>query len=98
MADLLSVRNLSKRFVENVILDSVCFELECKRIYVLVGANGSGKSTLFNVLTGFLPFDGGDLQFQKQSISKLHPYQINRLGIGRTFQDLRIVTKLTVRE
>lgn len=98
MSDILSVGNLSKKFADKVVLDSVCFELHQQKIYALVGANGSGKTTLFNILNGFLRADSGEMRLRNRPITNLHPYQINRLGIGRTFQDLRVITKLTVKE
>lgn len=98
MHAILRVNNLSKRFANRIIINSVSFELDSHKIYALMGANGSGKTTLFNILTGFLSADSGDICFKGKEIRKLLPYQISRLGIGRTFQDLRLISKLTVRE
>lgn len=80
------------------VLDAVSFELEKNSIYALMGANGSGKTTLFNIITGFIRPDSGDVFFNSKRIGGLLPYKINRLGICRTFQDLRLVSKLTVNE
>ena len=63
-----------------------------------MGGNGSGKTTLFNIITGFVKPQRGEIIFQTEKITHLSPYKINRKGIGRTFQDLRIITKLTVKE
>ena len=63
-----------------------------------MGGNGSGKTTLFNLVTGFLRTGKGEILFNNKAISNQPSYKINRLGIGRTFQDLRLVTKLTVKE
>ena len=63
-----------------------------------MGANGSGKSTLFNLITGFIKPHSGDIYFREKNITDYSPFKINRTGIGRTFQDLRLISKLTVRE
>lgn len=80
------------------VLDACSLELEPNRIYALMGANGSGKTTLFNLVTGFLRTQVGNITFKGQCINRLKPYEINRLGIGRTFQDLRVITRLTIQE
>lgn len=63
-----------------------------------MGSNGAGKTTLFNILMGFIKPQVGDVFFREKNITNLQPYRINRQGIGRTFQDLRLITKLTVKE
>jgi branched-chain amino acid transport system ATP-binding protein len=80
------------------LLDNVSLTLEEKKIYALMGANGSGKTTLFNLITGFIKPHSGDIFFKEKNITPYPPFKINRTGIGRTFQDLRLITKLTVRE
>lgn len=72
--------------------------MEPGKIYALMGANGSGKTTLFNLITGFHKPSSGTIHFQQQSTADLEPYKLNRMGIGRTFQDLRLISKLTVKE
>ena len=61
-----------------------------------LGGNGSGKTTLFNLITGFLKLQNGNIVFSDVNITNKQPYKINRFGIGRTFQDLRLITKLSV--
>jgi len=80
------------------ILNDVDLILEHGKIYSLIGANGSGKSTLFNLISGFYKPQSGNIFFKEQNISGHQPYVINLKGIGRTFQDLRIITKLSVKE
>ncbi len=75
----------------NLILDS-------GRIYALMGTNGSGKTTLFNILSGFLNQSSGEMLFNNEDITKTPPYIRSNMGIGRTFQDLRIVLKLSVKQ
>lgn len=79
-------------------LYNLSLELEKGKIYALMGANGAGKTTLFNILTGFLKPQSGDFFFKSTRINGWLPHKINRLGIGRTFQDLRLISKLTVKE
>lgn len=67
-------------------------------IYALMGSNGAGKTTLFNIITGFIKPQSGKIFFYDKNLIQLQPYKINRLGISRTFQDLRIITKLTSKE
>jgi ABC-type branched-subunit amino acid transport system ATPase component len=95
----LQIKNITHGFsASKKILDNVSFELDKKRIYALMGANGSGKTTLFNIITGFIKPQSGDVFFNSNKIVGLLPHKINHLGIGRTFQDLRLISKLTVEE
>ena len=63
-----------------------------------MGGNGAGKTTLFNLITGFIKPQSGEILFGGKNLTHQQPYTINRQGIGRTFQDLRLITKLTVKE
>lgn len=63
-----------------------------------MGTNGAGKTTLFNLITGFIKPQSGKIFLGKKDLTCLQPYKINRLGVGRIFQDLRIITKLSVKE
>lgn len=95
----LQIKNITHSFsASKKLLDNVSFELEKNRIYALMGANGSGKTTLFNIITGFIKPQSGNAFFNSNKIIGLPPNKINRLGIGRTFQDLRLISKLTVKE
>lgn len=83
---------------EKLILQDLSLSLEQGNIYALMGGNGAGKTTFFNLITGFIKQRSGDIIFRSEKINHLSPFKINRKGIGRTFQDLRLVTKLTVKE
>jgi branched-chain amino acid transport system ATP-binding protein len=95
---VLELKNVSKSFGELKLFQNLSIELEPGKIYSLMGANGSGKTTLFNILTGFIKADSGKILLNKHEINLLSPQKINRLGISRTFQDLRLINNLSVRE
>ena len=95
---ILKVEHIKKSFGENNVLKDVSFSLEKGKIYVLMGTNGSGKTTLFNILTGFMTADSGTAELNGENILNKEPHIINRKGIIRTFQDLRLIEDLTVLE
>ena len=94
----LAVQHISKSYGDNQVLDDVSFSLEKGKIYVLMGTNGSGKTTLFNIITGFIEPESGTVTLDSNQLTTLSPYQINRVGIARSFQDLRLINELTVLE
>jgi ABC-type branched-subunit amino acid transport system ATPase component len=95
---LLEVDNLSKHFGGVTAVDGCSLSLQLGSITGLIGPNGSGKTTVFNLITGFIPQDGGDVRFKGESIAGLGPNRIYGLGIGRTFQLARIFPRLTALE
>jgi ABC-type branched-subunit amino acid transport system ATPase component len=95
---LLEVEKLSKRFGGVTAVDSCSLSLELGSITGLIGPNGSGKTTVFNLITGFIAQDSGDVRFEGRSIAGLGPSRIYGLGIGRTFQLARIFPRLTALE
>jgi branched-chain amino acid transport system ATP-binding protein len=95
---MLEVVGLSKRFGGLMANDEVSFRVEAGEILGVIGPNGAGKSTLFELITGFLKPDDGDVRFEGRSIVGLRPDQINRLGIARTFQKLRPFRQMTVED
>ena len=96
--EILNIEHIKKSFGENQVLKDVDFSLEKGKIYVLMGTNGSGKTTLFNIITGFLKADAGQIKLNERNITNNEPHIINRMGITRTFQDLRLIEDLTVLE
>ena len=96
--EILKLENIEKAFGENRVLNGVSLSFEEGNIYTLVGSNGAGKSTLYNLITGFLRADEGTITFKSKQIQNTSPVKINHLGITRTFQDLRLITELSVRE
>lgn len=95
---MLELRNIHKSFGDTRVLNGVNLCLKAGLVYTLKGSNGSGKTTLFNIISGFLKPDKGNVIFKGKPILSFLPYHVNRLGIGRTFQDLRLATQMTVHE
>ena len=96
---ILRLQNITFGFSQGKqILTNLSLSLEEKKIYALIGTNGAGKTTIFNIISGFLKPKTGEILFNGKNITNKQPYKINRQGIGRTFQDLRLITRLTVRE
>lgn len=83
---------------EKQILKDLSLSLGENKIYALMGSNGAGKTTLFNLISGFIKPQIGDVFFGEKNITHQKPYKINRQGIGRTFQDMRLITKLSAKE
>jgi neutral amino acid transport system ATP-binding protein len=95
---LLEVEGLSKRFGGVTAVDACSLSLQPGSITGLIGPNGSGKTTVFNLITGFISRDSGDVRFNSQSIAGLGPDRIYGLGIARTFQLARVFPRLTALE
>jgi branched-chain amino acid transport system ATP-binding protein len=95
-APLLEVRELTCRFGGLVALDRVSFAVHPGEIFGLMGPNGAGKTTLFNLISGLTPPSGGAVLWHGTPITGLPPFRRNRLGLARTFQNLRLFDGLTV--
>jgi ABC-type branched-subunit amino acid transport system ATPase component len=95
---LLQVTGAAKTFGGLKAVDDVTLALRAGIVTTLVGPNGAGKTTLFNLITGQLVPDRGEVVWLGQSIVGLPHWKIARLGIGRTFQDLKLFTHMTVEE
>jgi len=95
---LLEVRGLTKRFGGLLAVDDYRLDLPKGEIYGLIGPNGAGKTTVFNLITGYIKPDGGSVRFEGRDITGFPPNRVSELGIARTFQNLRIFRRLTVRE
>ena len=97
-APLLEVREVSKAFGGVQAVAGACFTLRPGEVQAVIGPNGAGKSTLFNLLTGQLTCDQGQILFRGERIDGAPPHQIWRKGISRTFQVPATFQSLTVRE
>ncbi len=97
-APILEVRHVVKRFGGVAAVNRVSLALEPGRIYGLIGPNGSGKTTLFNCITGVDQRDEGEIHFKGRRIDGLEPHQVFHLGLGRTFQIIRVFPELTALE
>src|SRR5882724_9709026 len=95
---LIEARGVTKRFGGLAAVSEVSFDLQDGEILGLIGPNGSGKTTLVNVISGALPYSGGEVRFQGDSLRGLPPYAIGRLGVSRTFQIVKPFRNLTVVE
>lgn len=95
---LLEVSNLSISFGGIKAVSNCSFSVEEGRIVSLIGPNGAGKTTVFNLVTGLLRPDSGQITFAGRPLNKLQPHQITRLGISRTFQITRDLQEMTVLE
>ncbi|HSB73501.1 MAG TPA: ABC transporter ATP-binding protein [Candidatus Methylomirabilis sp.] len=95
---ILEVRQVSKRFGGVIAVNRCSLALAPGRIYGLIGPNGSGKTTLFNCITGLERRDAGEILFKGRRIDGLKSHQIARIGIGRTFQMIRVFPELTALE
>ena len=94
----LSTNELTRSFGGNVAVDRASVDFQEGRVNGLIGPNGSGKTTFFNLITGLISRDSGEVTFRDRSISGLAPHTIAQRGIGRTFQLTRIFPKLTALE
>jgi len=92
---LLSLNNVSKTFGGVTAVKSVSLTVETGEILGVMGPNGSGKTTLFNLVSGALIPDGGEIQFLGERVNGLAPHQMCRRGLARTFQLVRPFLGLT---
>ena len=95
---LLEVQGLTKRFGGVTAVHDCSLALAPGRIYGLIGPNGSGKTTLFNCITGVEARDAGLIRFAGRRIDGLPAHRVARIGIGRTFQAIRVFPELSALE
>jgi len=94
----LLIENVSKSFGGVHAVDDLSFAVKKGSITGLIGPNGAGKTTAFNLITHFLPRDGGVVAYAGKDLGSLAPYRLVRKGIARTFQQIRLFRNLTVKE
>jgi branched-chain amino acid transport system ATP-binding protein len=93
---LLAVTGLSKRFGGLQAIRDLSFDLAPGEVLGLIGPNGAGKTTAFNLISGFLTPDAGDVRFDDRSLMGLKPHAVCRAGLARTFQIVRPFPRLSV--
>jgi len=93
---LLEIEHLTKEFDGVIALQDVSFGVEESEILGVIGPNGAGKTTLFNCITGMIPPTRGTIRYRGESIQDRPPYEIARLGVGRTFQVVRPFPNLSL--
>lgn len=91
-------KQINKRFGGLLAVYNVDLTVEKGEIAGLIGPNGAGKTTFFNTITGIYPPTSGELIFNGHVISNLKPFEITKLGIARTFQNIRLFNNMTALE
>lgn len=95
---ILAVEAVSKRFGGLLALDSVSFEIRPRQVLGLIGPNGAGKSVLINVVSGIYRANSGFIRFGGRDITNLPSHELGRLGIARSYQNIRLFRRMTVLE
>ncbi|OVZ55834.1 ABC transporter ATP-binding protein [Pigmentiphaga sp. NML080357] len=95
---MLKLQSISKHFGGLHVLQDVNIEVPQGTIFGLIGPNGAGKTTVFNLITGLLEPSGGSMTFDGRDLAGAKPHQITRLGISRTFQNIRIFKEMSLLE
>ena len=95
---MLELVNVDVFFGGIAALHDMSFSVQKGELVGIIGPNGAGKTTIFNIISGVYTPTAGQVYYQENDITPLKPYQINRLGIARTFQNLRLFTRSTVLE
>ena len=97
-APLLKVTDLKKAYGAIQAVGGVSFEVRPGEIFGVIGPNGSGKTTLFNSMLGQITPDAGQIELNGRDVTHLGPLELNRAGVGRTFQTLQVFGKMSVRD
>ncbi len=95
---LLEIRQATKRFGGLTAVNEMSFDVHDQELLGLIGPNGSGKTTMMNLISGALPLTGGYIMMGDRLLSELPPRKIARAGVARTFQLVRVIDAMTVRE
>ncbi|MGQ9707836.1 MAG: ABC transporter ATP-binding protein [bacterium] len=96
MSSILSIKGLTKTFGGLIAVKDFTLELKPGSLTGLIGPNGAGKTTVFNLITGMIEPTAGAIVFRGREIVGMKPYEIYQLGIGRTFQNIRLFKNLSV--
>lgn len=93
---LLQITELTKKFGGLVAVKDFSLSIKSNSLTGIIGPNGAGKTTVFNLITGMITPTSGKILFQNRNIVGLKPFEVYRLGITRTFQNIRLFPNLTV--
>jgi branched-chain amino acid transport system ATP-binding protein len=96
--DILVARNVTKTFGGLTAIKQLSLTVRERTIHSVIGPNGAGKTSFFNCVTGFYTPNGGEIVFAGQSLQRLRPDQISRLGIARTYQNIRLFAAMSALE
>lgn len=97
-APIIAARGVTRRFGGLVALDNVDIDVPRGIVQAIIGPNGSGKTTLLNALSGASHADAGSIRLDGEEIFRLRPHRIARIGLARTFQNIRLFANLSVLE
>jgi len=98
MASILEISGLSKAFGGLQAVQGIDLDIHREDLVGIIGPNGAGKTTVFNLITGFIRPDTGDIRFNGENITQLKPFQIVNLGMSRTFQLVDLFKEMKVIE
>src|SRR5215468_3035129 len=96
--DLLVAADIRKEFGGLVAINDLTFTIPNRSIVSLIGPNGAGKTTFFNTLTGLYKVTDGEITFDGVDVTDKPPHAITKLGVGRTFQNIRLFPQMTAVE
>jgi len=95
---ILTLDHVSKEFGGLAALSNISFQLQKGEILGIIGPNGAGKTTLFNLITGIFPPSSGQILYNERNLIGLKPYQVTKLGLARTFQNIKLFDQMTALE
>ena len=93
---ILSLKNISLNFGGIKAVDQVSLDVKEGEIFALIGPNGAGKSTMFNIISRYYTQSYGSIIYRNESIDKLQPHQLSKIGVARTFQNIELFPNSTV--
>jgi len=93
---MLELKHITKQFGGVVAIADLSFKVELGETFGLIGPNGAGKTTAFNIITGNYAPTSGKIYFKKENITGLNPRRIVKMGIARTFQNIRLFSSMSV--
>ena len=93
---ILSLKNISLNFGGIKAVDQVSLDVKEGEIFALIGPNGAGKSTMFNIISRYYTQSNGSIIYRNESIDKLQPHHLSKIGVARTFQNIELFPNSTV--